>query len=138
KSLCYQMMTKLSGEPTLVLSPLIALMEDQAAGSARLSLKSACLHSGIDSRQQWMTVASWMSGTLQLLYTSPERVRDSRLLAALDTVPPGLIVIDEAHCITTWGRRFRPAYRQIRVLVRKYTSTPVLAMTATAKSEIQS
>jgi ATP-dependent DNA helicase RecQ len=137
KSLCYQLMTKITGRPTLVVSPLIALMDDQAAGSARLALKAACLHSGIEGRRQWMTVASWMSGTLNVLYTSPERLRDQRLLAALDANPPGLIVIDEAHCITTWGRRFRPAYRQIGDLARQYSGTPVLAMTATAKSAIQ-
>jgi len=137
KSLCYQLPAHLSKKPTLVVSPLIALMDDQAEKSRTLGLCSASLHSGINAAKQWWTISSWMAGKLRILYTSPERLNDERLRKCLRERHPGLVVIDEAHCISTWGSRFRPAYRSLSEVLKDFGKTPILAMTASAKPAVQ-
>jgi len=137
KSLCYQLPTLLSGKPTLVVSPLIALMDDQEEKTRSLGLSVGRLHSGVDLAKQWWTVGSWINGTLRILYTSPERLCDDRLRRSLGQRPPGLIVIDEAHCISTWGHRFRPAYRRLGETLNAFAKAPTLAMTASARPAVR-
>lgn|GEM_PF-7125629 len=137
KSLCYQLITYISAKPTLVISPLIALMDDQVEKTRSLGFSAERLHSGVDAAKQWWSISSWTAGKLQILYTSPERLNDERLRQSLLFKPPGLIVVDEAHCISTWGNRFRPAYRQLGTLLQNFTCIPVLAMTASANPNVQ-
>lgn len=137
KSLCYQLPTHLSTKPTLVISPLIALMDDQVKKTRSLGLDAAVLHGGIEAYEQWRTISKWMAGTLRVLYTSPERLCDPRLRQCFGVMRPGLIVVDEAHCISTWGSRFRPAYRQLGQMCKAFGPVPLLAMTASAKPAVQ-
>ncbi|MGE0172467.1 MAG: RecQ family ATP-dependent DNA helicase [Oligoflexales bacterium] len=132
KSLCYQVPTKISGKPTLVVSPLIALMDDQASQNRSHGFRAGCLHSGRGSFEQWQTISKWIMGELDFIFTSPERLLSQSVLDSLALNPPGLIVIDEAHCISTWGTGFRPLYRKIGERVQGFIDTPILAMTATA------
>jgi RecQ family ATP-dependent DNA helicase len=137
KSLCYQIPTRIHGGPTLIVSPLIALMDDQARSAAQLGFAAKRLHSGVEPSDQWAAAARWMAGGPQFLFVSPERLRSPGLLACLKAMPPRLIVVDEAHCISTWGQRFRPAYRSIGEMTKRFPKAPVMAMTATAKAAIQ-
>lgn len=132
KSLCYQVPTRILGKPTLVISPLIALMNDQASAMKACGIKVACLHSGIRDFDQWRAISRWIIGELDILFTSPEKLMRRQLLDSLVLNSPGLIVIDEAHCISTWGARFRPVYRQIGERLKKFQDARMLMMTATA------
>jgi ATP-dependent DNA helicase RecQ len=136
KSLCYQVPTKILGKPTLVVSPLIALMDDQASQNRSHGFKAGCLHSGRSGFEQWTTISKWIMGELNFIFTSPERLLSQSVLDSLALNPPGLIVIDEAHCISTWGAGFRPLYRKMGERVRGFPDTPILAMTATATPSI--
>jgi RecQ family ATP-dependent DNA helicase len=137
KSLCYQVPARILGKPTLVISPLIALMNDQASAVKECGFKAACLHSGIREFDQWRAVSLWIIGELDILFTSPEKLMCRQLLDSLALNSPGLIVIDEAHCISTWGARFRPVYRQIGERLQKFDDARMLAMTATATFKIE-
>jgi ATP-dependent DNA helicase RecQ len=137
KSLCYQLPTLLSAKPTLVISPLIALMDDQAEKARLLGLTAEALHSGVDSMKQLWTISNWVAGNLNIMFTSPERLSSPHMIGCLKKRKPGLVVIDEAHCISTWGSRFRPVFRQLGAILKSFDDIPVLAMTASAKPVTQ-
>lgn len=137
KSNCYFLPTALLGLSTLVISPLIALMDDQVARAKTAGLSAAALHSGIGKWDQWRVAAKWFIGELQLLYISPERLLDKNLFEVFQKKPPGLVVIDEAHCISLWGSRFRPAYKKFGDLLNEIKKAPVMAVTATAKDSVR-
>jgi ATP-dependent DNA helicase RecQ len=137
KSLCYQLPTFLSAKPTLVVSPLIALMDDQAEKARLFGLTAEALHSGVDSMRQWWTISNWVAGNLNIMFTSPERLSSPHMIGCLKKRKPGLVVIDEAHCISTWGSRFRPVFRQLGAILKSFDDIPVLAMTASAKPDTQ-
>ena len=132
KSLCYLLPTKLTGRPTLVISPLIALMEDQIRNAQHFGFVADAIHSGTSKFRQWSILARWLTGDQQIIVTSPERLMDEKIRRHFTKLPPGLIVVDEAHCAVTWGQRFRPAYQKLGGLITSLGRPPVLAMTATA------
>ena len=129
KSLCYQVPALCRPGLAVVISPLIALMDDQVAGLRQVGVAAAALHSGLDpeaSSEVWRQIAS---GRLKLLYVSPERLLAGDLL---ERIQPSLFAIDEAHCVSQWGHDFRPEYIQLGVLAERFPAVPRLALTATA------
>ena len=132
KSLCYQVPALIFDRPSIVVSPLVALMDDQVAGLRANGVDAACIHSG-QSREQ--NVDEWMkvrNGTAKLLYMSPERLMTDRMLAALERLNPAMFVVDEAHCISKWGASFRPEYEMLSALADRFPDATMAAFTATA------
>jgi ATP-dependent DNA helicase RecQ len=132
KSLCFQIPALLNGGLTIVVSPLVALMQDQVA-ALRLGGVAAGMINSSQSRET--NVAAWqrvVSGETRLLYMAPERLMTERMLAALARRDVKLIAIDEAHCISQWGPAFRPEYRDLARLRDLFPDIPVAALTATA------
>ncbi len=132
KSLCYQIPALLMDRLTIVVSPLVALMDDQVAALRANGVAAACVHSGLPRDEQ---VANWRSvanGDCRLLYLSPERLMTGRMLDALARLDPALFVVDEAHCISKWGVSFRPEYEQLSALQDRFPDAAIAAFTATA------
>ena len=141
KSLCYQLPALARGGTALVISPLIALMDDQAAKLAGLGLRVARIHSGLDRGVARQACVEYLQGNLQFLFIAPERLRVSGFPEMLAKRKLALIAIDEAHCISQWGHDFRPDYRMLGQylpgLRGESEAAPVLAMTATATPSVQ-
>lgn len=141
KSLCYQLPALAYGGTALVVSPLIALMEDQVAKLEALKLRVARIHSGLDRSISRQACADYLRGNLDFLFIAPERLRVPGFPEMLAKRPPALIAIDEAHCISQWGHDFRPDYRMIGQHLPALRSgsgrLPVLALTATATPTVQ-
>jgi RecQ family ATP-dependent DNA helicase len=141
KSLCYQLPAIVRGGTALVISPLIALMEDQAAKLSALGLRVARIHSGLDRAAMRQACVDYLQGTLQFLFIAPERLRVPGFPEMLHKKQLSLIAIDEAHCISQWGHDFRPDYRMLNqhlpALRGEGEPVPVLAMTATATPTVQ-
>ena len=141
KSLCYQLPAIALGGTALVISPLIALMEDQVAKLAALNLRVARIHSGLDRSISRQACVDYLAGALDFLFIAPERLRVPGFPEMLAKHPPALIAIDEAHCISQWGHDFRPDYRMIGqylpALRNGSCPVPVLALTATATPTVQ-
>ncbi|WP_109485345.1 RecQ family ATP-dependent DNA helicase [Occallatibacter savannae] len=140
KSLCYQLPALALGGTALVISPLIALMEDQYAKLAALNLRVARIHSGLDRSVSRQACVEYLRGDLDFLFIAPERLRVPGFPEMLAKRPPALIAIDEAHCISQWGHDFRPDYRMIGQYLpnlRNGATVPVLALTATATPAVQ-
>jgi ATP-dependent DNA helicase RecQ len=132
KSLCFQVPALLGEGLTIVVSPLVALMEDQVAA---LKLDGVAADTINSSRDRETNVATWRrvaAGKLRLLYISPERLMTERMLAALGRLPLALFAIDEAHCISRWGPSFRPEYEALSRLPEIFPQVPLAAFTATA------
>ncbi|MHA1545759.1 MAG: RecQ family ATP-dependent DNA helicase, partial [Alphaproteobacteria bacterium] len=132
KSLCYQIPALLLARLTIVVSPLVALMDDQVAALRANGVAAACVHSGLDRETQVANWRSVASGDCRLLYLSPERLMTPRMLGALAKLDPGLLVVDEAHCISKWGVSFRPDYEQLSALAQHFPDAAIGAFTATA------
>ncbi|MEO6828575.1 MAG: ATP-dependent DNA helicase RecQ [Acidobacteriaceae bacterium] len=137
KSLCYQLPGIARGGTTLVISPLIALMEDQASKLSELGFSVARIHSGLDRSISRQACADYLSGALQFLLIAPERLRVPGFIEMLAKRKPSLIAIDEAHCISQWGHDFRPDYRMLGQSLSALRPAPVIALTATATSRVQ-
>jgi len=137
KSLCYQLPAIALGGTALIISPLIALMDDQAAKLAALGLRVARIHSGLDRATSRQACVDYLQGTLQFLFIAPERLRVPGFPEMLAKRKPALIAIDEAHCISQWGHDFRPDYRMLGQYLPALRPAPVLAMTATATPAVQ-
>ena len=137
KSLCYQVPALCRPGLGVVISPLIALMDDQVAALRQAGVNAAALHSGLESSQAAALWRDLQAERLQLLYVSPERLLAGDLLERLAAGAaagrqPSLFAIDEAHCVSQWGHDFRPEYIQLGVLAERFPAVPRLALTATA------
>jgi ATP-dependent DNA helicase RecQ len=135
KSLTYQIPARLLGRTTLVLSPLIALMKDQVDAMREVGLRATFLNSSLDPEERRARVEAIRRGEYELVYAAPEGLEAS-VGASLRGMELGLIAVDEAHCISQWGHDFRPAYRNLSDLKRRFGGVPVLALTATATREV--
>ena len=132
KSLCYQIPAILRPGTGIVVSPLIALMQDQVAALAELGIAAEFLNSSLDGRDQARVERRFLAGELDLLYVAPERLLTERFLQLLARVPLALFAIDEAHCVAQWGHDFRPEYLGLAVLAGRFPGVPRIALTATA------
>jgi len=137
KSLCYQLPGLARGGTTLVISPLIALMDDQVRKLKDLGLSAECIHSGRDRESSRQACVDYMKGNLQFLFIAPERLRVPGFPEMLAKRKPSLIAIDEAHCISQWGHDFRPDYRMLGQYLPSFRPAPALALTATATPLVQ-
>ena len=137
KSLCYQLPGLLRGGPTLVFSPLIALMEDQTAKLRELGLRAERIHSGRPRSESRQACRLYRDGELDFLFIAPERLGVPGFIEFLERCRPALIAVDEAHCISQWGHDFRPDYRLLGQRLPRLRPAPVLALTATATPRIQ-
>ena len=132
KSLCYQIPSLVRPGMGVVVSPLIALMQDQVDALRELGVNAAFLNSTLDAAGQRDVENRVRDGSLDLLYVAPERLVQERMLGLLGAVTLSLIAIDEAHCVSQWGHDFRPEYRQLKVLAERFPGVPRIALTATA------
>jgi ATP-dependent DNA helicase RecQ len=132
KSLCYQIPSLVRPGTGIVVSPLIALMQDQVAALTQLGVRAAFLNSTLDAETARSTERALLAGDLDLLYVAPERLTTSRCLDLLDRAQLALFAIDEAHCVSQWGHDFRPEYLQLSLLHERYPHVPRIALTATA------
>jgi ATP-dependent DNA helicase RecQ len=136
KSVTYQIPARLKGGVSLVVSPLISLMKDQVDAMRELGIRATFLNSSLDAAERSRRTARLKAGEIELLYAAPEGLDASvgHLLGSLDLK---MIAVDEAHCISEWGHDFRPAYRNLAGLKRRFANIPVLALTATATPRVK-
>src|SRR5258708_30177176 len=132
KSLCYQLPALLREGTALVISPLIALMQDQVAALRQLGVRAAFLNSTLDAREAAAAERALRGGALDLLYVAPERLVMPRMLELLAQSRIALFAIDETHCVSQWGHDFRPEYLQLSLLHERFPNVPRIALTATA------
>ena len=132
KSLCYQLPALLREGTGIVVSPLIALMQDQVDALRQLGVRAAFLNSSLDAGEAARVERQLADGELDLLYVAPERLLTPRFLSLLEQARVALFAIDEAHCVSQWGHDFRPEYRQLTLLHERWPEVPRIALTATA------
>ncbi|MBK6925329.1 MAG: DNA helicase RecQ [Thermomonas sp.] len=132
KSLCYQLPALLRAGTAIVVSPLIALMQDQVEALRQLGVRAAFLNSSLDAGAAAQVERELLDSQLDLLYVAPERLLTPRFLSLLERTPVALFAIDEAHCVSQWGHDFRPEYRQLTLLHERWPDVPRIALTATA------
>ena len=132
KSLCFQIPALVRPGTGIVISPLIALMQDQVAALCQNGVRAAFLNSSLSMDEARWVEKALLAGELDLLYMAPERLVTPRALDLLSRVPISLFAIDEAHCVSQWGHDFRPEYTQLDMLAEHFPGIPRLALTATA------
>src|SRR5436309_1108931 len=132
KSLCYQIPALLRAGTGVVVSPLIALMQDQVDAMVNLGVRAGFLNSTQDPGQRRQMESAFLAGELDLLYLAPERLRMEPTLRLLDRGSVSLFAIDEAHCVSQWGHDFRPDYLALSALHERWPDVPRIALTATA------
>ena len=138
KSLCYQLPAIYSEQKTIIVSPLVALMDDQVSSLSQLGVQVSKIHSGVSRQEnveQWKRFAS---SECKILYLSPERLMQTRMVDALKRFSIGLFVVDEAHCISKWGADFRPDYENLKNLKSFFPDAKFAAFTATADKATRS
>lgn len=134
KSLCYQIPALLRAGTAIIVSPLIALMEDQVSSLKQNGVRADYLNSTLDAAKVVEVEQALAAGGLDLLYLAPERLLMERSLQLLTSAELALFAIDEAHCVSQWGHDFRPEYQQLSVLAQRFPDIPRIALTATADS----
>ena len=132
KSLCYQIPSLMRDGVGIVISPLIALMQNQVDALKELGIRAAAINSSMTGASIAGTKDAMIRGLIDLVYVAPERLLMDDFLALLDEVPVALFAIDEAHCVSQWGHDFRPHYKQLSLLAQRYPNIPRIALTATA------
>jgi ATP-dependent DNA helicase RecQ len=137
KSLCYQLPALVSGKTAVVISPLIALMQDQAMQLAQMGIPAAVLNSMQDAAEQSRLMMNARAGKYRLVYLSPERLAKEETIGWLRGVPVSFFAIDEAHCISEWGHEFRPDYRQLSKVRALFPDKPIAAFTASATRRVR-
>jgi ATP-dependent DNA helicase RecQ len=138
KSLCYQLPAAILQDKTvIVVSPLIALMQDQVAQLTQMGIPSALLNSTLGGDEQSRVQRKAIEGAYRLLYLSPERLAREDTIGWLRRVPVSFFAIDEAHCISEWGHEFRPEYRQLSSLRKHFAGLPIAAFTASATQRVR-
>jgi ATP-dependent DNA helicase RecQ len=135
KSLCYQIPALVRSGTGVVISPLIALMQDQVDALSAVGVRAAFLNSTQDIDERRRVEAALLAGELDLVYLAPERLKLSSTLDLLDRAPVSLFAIDEAHCVSQWGHDFRPDYLALSVLHERWPTVPRIALTATATEQ---
>ena len=135
KSICYQLPALLLPEVTVVISPLISLMQDQVVSLSKDGLAAAFLNSSLPQSEIQSVLQNLKA--FKLLYVAPERLSDPLFIQALKQSGVSLFAIDEAHCISQWGHSFRPDYRNLSLLKKEFANTPIIALTATATAEVK-
>ncbi|MGM3308593.1 DNA helicase RecQ [Anabaena sp. WFMT] len=141
KSLCFQLPALLKPGLTVVVSPLIALMQDQVEALRNNNISATFLNSSLNAYKVRSREEAIMNGKVRLLYVAPERLVSDRFLPLLDVVKEKIgistFAIDEAHCVSEWGHDFRPEYRQLKLLRKRYPDVPTIALTATATDRVR-
>jgi ATP-dependent DNA helicase RecQ len=137
KSLCYQLPAVVSGTTAVVVSPLIALMQDQAAQLAQMGIPAAAINSFQTPAERNRVMLNATRGDYRLLYLSPERLSAENTFDWLGAVPVSFFAVDEAHCISEWGHEFRPEYRQLSRLRTRFPDRPIAAFTASATRQVR-
>src|SRR5690348_2830568 len=138
KSLCYQLpAVLLEGKTAVVISPLIALMQDQVAQLNKIGIPAVFLNSSLAAAAQMEIMSAACEGKYRLLYLSPERLAREDTAAWLGRMPVSFFAIDEAHCISEWGHEFRPEYRQLSRLRKLFPTLPIAAFTASATQRVR-
>jgi ATP-dependent DNA helicase RecQ len=137
KSLCYQLPAVMLGRTAVVVSPLIALMQDQSAQLAQMGIPAGVVNSSLPNEKQVQVMRQATQGDLRLLYLSPERLARADTISWLQSVPVAFFAIDEAHCISEWGHEFRPEYRQLSRLRAHFPHQPIAAFTASATQRVR-
>jgi ATP-dependent DNA helicase RecQ len=137
KSICFQVPGLIREGMTLVISPLIALMQDQVNNLQHKGIRAKAIVSGMSYREIDITLDNAQFGGLDFLYTSPERIQSSLFIERFKRMNVGLIVVDEAHCICEWGHDFRPSFKEIYKLRQYHPTVPVIALTATATVKVR-
>ena len=137
KSLCYQLPAAMSDRTAVVISPLIALMQDQVTQLSQMGIPAAVLNSSLSHDEQSHVVREARKGAFRLLYLSPERLQRGDTISWLQQVPISFFAIDEAHCISEWGHEFRPEYRQLSRLRGAFPDRPIAAFTASATRHVR-
>ena len=137
KSLCYQLPALVLGKTAVVVSPLIALMHDQAVQLEQMGIPAAVLNSSLPAEQQSSVIRKARAGEYRMLYLSPERLSRPDSVDWLKQVPIAFFAIDEAHCISEWGHEFRPEYRQLNCLRAHFPERPIAAFTASATRQVR-
>lgn len=132
KSLCYQLPSIIRKGTGIIVSPLIALMQDQVNELVQMGIRAAFLNSSQSPQEQQRVEQQLRNNELDMLYVAPERLVTPVFLALLDAINPALFTIDEAHCVSQWGHDFRPEYTRLSILRKRFPQVPLIALTATA------
>jgi len=137
KSLCYQIPALVRNGVGIIISPLIALMQDQVNALRQLDVKAEYLNSSLSSAQAYRVEQAMLNGDLDMLYIAPERLMMERTLALFERAQLALFAIDEAHCVSQWGHDFRPEYLRLSIIKNRFPGVPCIALTATADPPTQ-